>query len=104
MIMNNLILDHEYQDFLTAAKEQYKSAQLKAVYAVNREMIQFYWRLGKQLIESSITSKERSVRLSPLWIRLNRVLTDSIHQSQAYLTSITSSKIESRWVFVIKFV
>ena len=55
--MSNVALDNEYQQFLIAAKQQYKSAQLKAAYAVNAEMIQFYWQLGKQLMESQMTSK-----------------------------------------------
>jgi predicted nuclease of restriction endonuclease-like (RecB) superfamily len=43
--------DAEYQTFLVDIKMRYSSAQLKAVYAVNHEMIQFYWQLGKQILE-----------------------------------------------------
>lgn len=49
--MNKLFIDTEYQAFLADIKQRYQSAQLKAAYAVNREMIQFYWQLGKQILE-----------------------------------------------------
>ncbi len=49
--MKQLILDPEYQAFLTHIKQNYQKAQLKAAYAVNREMIQFYWQLGQMIIE-----------------------------------------------------
>jgi hypothetical protein len=47
--MIDFTLDKGYQHFLITMKEQYRAAQLKVVYAVNTEMIQFYWQLGKQL-------------------------------------------------------
>lgn len=49
--MNTLFVDTEYQAFLADIKQSYQSAQLKAAHAVNREMIQFYWQLGKQILE-----------------------------------------------------
>jgi predicted nuclease of restriction endonuclease-like (RecB) superfamily len=49
--MSQLILEAEYQAFLTHIKQYYQKAQLKAAYAVNCEMIQFYWRLGQMIIE-----------------------------------------------------
>lgn len=49
--MNQLILEPEYQVFLAHIKQHYQKAQLKAAYAVNHEMIQFYWQLGQMIIE-----------------------------------------------------
>ncbi|MDF3055365.1 MAG: hypothetical protein K0Q74_1272 [Gammaproteobacteria bacterium] len=49
--MNQLVLEPEYQTFLAHIKQHYQKAQLKAAYAVNREMIQFYWQLGQMIIE-----------------------------------------------------
>lgn len=40
--MSSLILDKQYQSFLTDIKQHYRNAQLKAAYAVNHEMIRFY--------------------------------------------------------------
>ena len=54
--MTTTIVDTEYQAFLADIKQHYRSAQLKAAYAVNREMIQFYWHLGKQIIEKQATA------------------------------------------------
>lgn len=45
------IIDTEYQSFLSEIKQHYQKAQLKAAYAVNQEMIQFYWHLGKEIVE-----------------------------------------------------
>lgn len=49
--MATIIIDAEYQTFLAEIKRRYRSSQLKAVYAINHEMIMFYWQLGKQIIE-----------------------------------------------------
>lgn len=49
--MDYLALDTDYQVFLSDIKQHYRNAQLKAVHAVNRQMIQFYWHLGKQILE-----------------------------------------------------
>lgn len=49
--MSDLILNTEYQVFLSDIKQHYRQAQLKAVYIVNHEMIQFYWNLGLRIIE-----------------------------------------------------
>lgn len=49
--MSELILDEKYKDFLNEIKQRYQQAQLKAVHAVNQEMIRFYWNVGKQIID-----------------------------------------------------
>lgn len=64
--MNQLLLDKEYQSFLAEIKHYYKSAQLKAAYAVNQEMIQFYWQLGRQIIEQQAKTKWGSKFLEQL--------------------------------------
>jgi len=62
--MVSFITDGEYEAFLTGIKQHYRNAQLKAVYAVNQEMIQFYWHLGKQIIEQQAHVKWGSKFLS----------------------------------------
>lgn len=49
--VTQLTVSVEYQAFLTDIKQRYRSAQLKAAYTVNQEMIQFYWQLGSQIVE-----------------------------------------------------
>lgn len=48
---NLLSLDKNYSNFLKAIKERLKNAQIRAALAANRELILFYWGLGKELIE-----------------------------------------------------
>lgn len=44
-------LDHDYKSFLSALKTQIKSSQFRAALAVNQEVINHYWYIGKQIIE-----------------------------------------------------
>ncbi len=44
-------LDADYQSLLDEIKGRLKKAQLKAAIVVNRELIKFYWDIGKLLIE-----------------------------------------------------
>ena len=55
--MNDIILEQDYKAFLSDIKQRYRSAQLKAAYKVNCEMIQFYWELGKQILEKQLDAK-----------------------------------------------
>ena len=48
--MSLLIQEPEYSAFLAEIKQQYQKSQLKAAYAVNREMIRFYWQLGQMIV------------------------------------------------------
>ena len=41
--------------WLKTIKEQVRSSQLKATIAVNTELIQFYWELGKSIAEKQKT-------------------------------------------------
>ena len=42
---------NKYQDILKDLKLKFKSAQIKASIKVNSELLQFYWYLGKKIIE-----------------------------------------------------
>jgi predicted nuclease of restriction endonuclease-like (RecB) superfamily len=44
-------LDPSYKQWITELKEKVRSAQLKAAVAVNTELIQLYWDLGKMITE-----------------------------------------------------
>ncbi len=50
------LISEDYKYFLQEVKQRYRSAQLKAAFAVNREMIAFYWQLGKDIIEKQAQS------------------------------------------------
>ena len=53
---NSFIMNAEYKNFVADIKQYYQNAQLKAAYAVNHEMIQFYWHLGKKILEKQTQS------------------------------------------------
>jgi len=42
---------NRYNDFLTEIKQRIKDAQYSALKAVNKELIQLYWDIGKSIIE-----------------------------------------------------
>lgn len=46
-----LHLDNDYIEFLDDIKKRLKTAQIRASIAVNKELLHFYWGLGKELIE-----------------------------------------------------
>ena len=41
----------EYTRFITSLKAKIRSAQIKAAVAVNSELIQLYWEIGKEIFE-----------------------------------------------------
>jgi predicted nuclease of restriction endonuclease-like (RecB) superfamily len=52
-----LHLDAQYQDLLNDIKSRLRKSQLRAAVAVNHELIQFYWEVGKLIIEQQEKSK-----------------------------------------------
>lgn len=49
--MTIIMIDKDYVVLLNQLKEKIRSAQLKAALAVNSELIQLYWYIGKRIIE-----------------------------------------------------
>ncbi|MEA5402152.1 PDDEXK nuclease domain-containing protein [Arcicella sp. DC2W] len=47
----------EYKDWLRELKANIKKSQIKASLAVNSELIQLYWHLGKQIVEKQENAK-----------------------------------------------
>ena len=54
---SELHLDVQYQSLLSEIKSRLKKAQLRAVISVNHELIQFYWGIGKLILEREKKSK-----------------------------------------------
>lgn len=44
-------LPRDYPRFLSGLKERIRAARVKAVLAVNREMIELYWDMGREVVE-----------------------------------------------------
>jgi predicted nuclease of restriction endonuclease-like (RecB) superfamily len=47
----SLSINSAYKDWLRELKANIKKSQIKASLAVNSELIQLYWNLGKQIVE-----------------------------------------------------
>ena len=47
----NLLTNVDYKNWLGELKSRFSRAQLKAVVAVNTSLLQFYWELGKDIVE-----------------------------------------------------
>lgn len=46
-----MLIDSDYKDWIVEIKSKIRSAQMKAVMAVNAAVIEFYWDLGKMISE-----------------------------------------------------
>src|SRR5579864_6235856 len=55
--LKKLYSDTQYQDLLNEIKSRLKKSQLRAAISVNHELIQFYWEVGKLIIERQEKSK-----------------------------------------------
>ncbi|MBR6637119.1 MAG: DUF1016 domain-containing protein, partial [Phascolarctobacterium sp.] len=51
------ILDKDYQQWVQELCKRYRQSQIKAAIRVNQEMIQFYWELGKDIVELKAESR-----------------------------------------------
>ena len=45
-----VISDPEYKNWIAELSKRYRSAQIQAAVAINKEMLQFYWELGKEIV------------------------------------------------------
>lgn len=55
--MSNLLNDQEYNNFFLDIKQQIQQAQVKAVIAVNTELIKLYWSIGNEILIRQKTKK-----------------------------------------------
>ena len=44
-------LDREYKEWIRSVSQKYRQSQIKAAVSGNRELIAFYWDLGKDILE-----------------------------------------------------
>ena len=50
MAVNQLTQDKDYKAWLTSLKQKFRTSQLKAAVSVNRELLEFYWELGAEIV------------------------------------------------------
>jgi DUF1016 N-terminal domain len=55
--MSKLLINSEYKNWLVELKSKIQQSQIKAALAVNSQLIQLYWDLGKQIAEKQETAK-----------------------------------------------
>ncbi len=55
--MNDLAKDKNYIKWLKSLKEKFRQFQLKAAVKVNTKLLNFYWYLGKEIVEKQKQSK-----------------------------------------------
>src|ERR1700754_401907 len=46
-----LVVDRQYKKWVMELKTRIQSAQVKAAIAVNRELLELYWELGREICE-----------------------------------------------------
>ena len=51
------ILDPNYKDWVKELSLRYRKSQIKAAVKVNREMLSFYWSVGKDITEKEYDNK-----------------------------------------------
>jgi hypothetical protein len=49
---HNLSIDKQYKKWIVELKDKIQTAQIKAAIAVNRELLNLYWDLGKEICGS----------------------------------------------------
>lgn len=69
--------DPEYLAWVQELSERYRRSQVKAAVSVNREMLLFYWRLGKDIAELHAESRWGSGFFGALSRDLKKVIPDA---------------------------
>lgn len=69
-----MIKDNEYKKWLEELSKLYKSSQIKAAISVNKEMLIFYWTLGKDIVKLKAESKWGSGFYENLSLDLQKII------------------------------
>ena len=75
--MSELIkIDQEYKAWISTISERFQRSQIKASIHVNRELLRFYWSLGRDIVEMQAETKWGSGFIRNLSQDLQRALPD----------------------------
>lgn len=66
--------DEEYRAWIEDIGKRYKQSQIKSAVSVNQEMIQFYWSIGKDIVDKSAESRWGSGFFDNLSRDMRRIL------------------------------
>lgn len=73
-INNRIKIDKDYAEWVQGLSKRFRNMQIKAATKVNREMLMFYWSLGKDIVELKSENKWGSGFLK----NLSQDLTDAL--------------------------
>lgn len=73
---NITITDKSYTEWISQLSQRYRNSQIKAAVKVNREMLKFYWSLGRDIVKYYLDNKYGSQFYSVLSSDLRRELPD----------------------------
>lgn len=84
------ILDKEYKDWIGQLSNRYRRAQIKAAIAVNTEMLQFYWELGRDIVSMQSENKYGSKFFETLSLDLKATIPEAKGLSSRNLQAMKS--------------
>jgi predicted nuclease of restriction endonuclease-like (RecB) superfamily len=90
-VSKNIEADSGYRNWLIQLKDKLRRVQIKAAVAVNREMLQFYWELGADIVEKQKSSSWGD-RFLPL---LSRDLFSEFPEMKGF--SVSNLKYMRQW-------
>ena len=76
----NMIVDKRYSEWISDLSKRYQSSQIKAALSVNREMLKFYWSLGRDIVQMDAENTYGS----GFYEKLSSDLIDSIPNAKGF--------------------
>ena len=70
---DSIIADNRYVAWLSEIKQRYQKSQIKAAVRVNHTMLEFYWSLGRDIVDLKAESKWGSGVLQQLSLDLKKM-------------------------------
>ena len=95
-VKKEIITTSEYKDWITSLKKSIKNARIKASIAVNEEMLELYWNIGKDISERKFENKYGSA----FFENLSRDLRSEFPAAQGF--SVTNLKYIKRFYLFYK--
>lgn len=79
---NEMILDKAYKNWIAELSKRYRNTQIKAAVALNSQMLQFYWGLGRDIVGIQSENKYGS----RFYESLSRDLKEAIPDAKGFST------------------
>ncbi len=79
------ILDQDYTKWIAELSSRYRRSQIKAAVKVNSEMLQYYWELGRDIVEKKAESRWGSGFMKNLSVDLRELNPDATCFSETNL-------------------